>query len=342
MKPRIWFNKYWFSSLASIVLEIKNYIPNSFILGSSYTENCAYKPVVDEFFVEKNIKTASEYINFALETCKTYKINIFFPKYFVNTIIRNKDKFEEIGVTVISEGYNTRRLFNSKATVYQYLLKRGYSAHFIPEYYKVTSLEEYKEAYSRIRDAGNIVCLKFDKDEGAQSFRVVTHDLISVDSLNETLENLVTPDTMLNILGLMEHQGAFKPLMVMPKLSSPEISVDCYNSPTKGFIAIPRYKYGERIKKVILNGEVIDNCREIDRIYKFKYGFNVQYRWGDNEELKLLEINPRLSGGIHMSTLAGFSIVSQVIADIVGLKLKQKVTDIGECTVTQYEVPVKV
>lgn len=335
-KTVIWFNN-WFSSLAYTIENLKNSNSDLVIIGTNVSTDCPYSKSVDIFEIEPKV-WGEKYIEWALGFCKKYGIDIVFARYHVNEIAQNIERFENIGVNVVCEDISIYNAMESKSKVYEFLASKGYTE--IPEYYVANTTSEFEKFFGIIDDSGNKVCTKFDHDEGAQSFRLITDSLISETSLNSTLENVLTYDNMVAILNKMELAGKMKPLMVMPKLLSPEVSVDCYNSMTEGFIAIPRYKYGSRIKEIKLNQDLIDNCAKIQKIYGFKYGFNVQFRWASNGEFKLLEINPRLSGGIHLTDMCGFSIVRQIVGDILCCKTNQSVKDIHEVRLTQVEKPV--
>lgn len=337
-KPAIWFNN-WFSAIVVTIMDIKHTFGNQLrIIGTNRTEQCTYKNIVDKFLVEPSKVSSEEYVKFALEFCKSNNIKIFFPKAYMNAIAFHKSDFEKIGVTLVCEEYKTLDLFKSKQAVYEELKRQGYDK--IPSYSVVSTTQEFEKKYLEYISSGEKVCCKFDRDEGASSFRVITDSFLNYKSLSEPLENLITFDNMKQILYSGEKNGRFKDLMVMPVLLGPEVSVDCYMSPTKGFIAIPRFKHGSRIKEIEFNSTLIEDCKRLQSIFGLKSIFNVQYRWDREGNPKLLEINTRMSGGIQLSSMCGFSIPRQLLADVLKIDSKQSLKDTRECTVTQYENPI--
>ena len=332
----VWFNT-WFSAIALTIKAMKETFDNVHIIGTNRSSDCAYKGVVDEFYVEEQMNSG-EYLEWALEFCKKHSINVFFPKYHIEVVSQHVDRFKCIGVTVISEEYTTISKFDSKEEIYRELSKVGYE--HIPKYSTVTSLKEFKDAYELYRSLGEIVCCKYDKDEGASSFRVIDDGFLCIESLGSTLENILSYSNMVKILDDAENKAKFKKMMVMPKLFGPEVSADCYRSKNEGLIVIPRYKLGGRVKEIKLNSDIISDCMRLQKIFNFKYGFNVQYRWSKSKEMKMLEINPRLSGGVHISSLCGYNIPNQILADIICENLNQSVHTIREVRVTQLETPV--
>ena len=335
MNPVIWFNT-WFSAITITIKSIKKEFTDAYIIGTNKSEDCVYKDAVDEFYTESGY--GDEYVLWAIDFCKRHKISIFFPKYNVEAISRNLKRFSEIGVTVICESTAILELFKSKSRVYERLKKENYSK--IPNYAVVHNKDEFQAAYSDYSSVGYTVCCKYDQDEGASSFRVVSDSFLVEESMHSTLENILSLYDMNMILGDCDQRGKFRELMVMPKLTGPEISVDCYKSTLNGFVAIPRYKIGNRIKEIKLDKGIIEDCKELQSLFGFKYGFNVQYRWTKSGDLMLLEINPRISGGIHLSSLSGFNIVNQILADVLKIQINQSLRSIKEVRVSQYETPV--
>jgi predicted ATP-grasp superfamily ATP-dependent carboligase len=91
-------------------------------------------------------------------------------------------------------------------------------------------------------------------------------------------------------------------VIVMPYLSEPEISVDCF-AREEGNVIIPRVKIGGRIQKIEYDKDVLAAADRLIDIIKPKFPVNIQFRYFKGK-LKLLEINPRLSGNAHMSSMA--------------------------------------
>lgn len=336
-KKVVWFNN-WFSAIVVTINDLKKEFPDVKFIGSNGKYNCTYKHVVDEFFVEPVLADAETYIMWALDFCKHHGVDVFFPKAKMKAVAQHRAEFEEIGVTVICDDFETIELFDSKAGVYEYLADKEYDK--IPTYYIARTFSEFRKYYKQITSEGDTVIIKYDKDEGAASFRVVTDDFLCIESMNETSMNVLSYDSACKIFQDAEDKDNFKPLMMMPKLSSPEVSVDCYMTKDGEFIAIPRYKLGNRIKQIVITQYLISDCARLQEIFGFKSVYNVQYRWNKFGKPELLEINTRMSGGIHLTSMCGYSIPKQVLADALGRKVKQTREDIKECMVTQLETPI--
>lgn len=333
----IWFSN-WFSATRNVILSMREAFPWATFIGTHTSENCAYRDVVDEFYIEPKGLSTNDYVNYTVNFCKEHNVKVFFPHTYMLGISSSIDGFKQVGTSVICDDQMNIELFQSKDKVYKCLKALFYDK--VPKYVIANTSEEFKKAYEGFVSQEEQVCFKFDKDEGATSFRLIDQGLNSFSSLRNKCENVLTFEAAFNAIKDGEELGKLPPIMIMPKLLSPEVSVDCYMTADGEFIAIPRYKLGGRIKEIRLTKELIDDSYKLWKLFHFRGPFNVQYRWTPSGEPKLLEVNTRMSGGIHLSELSGYSIPNQVIADIIGYNINQSSKNIKEVRVTQYENPV--
>ena len=361
----IYFNQ-WFSSITPVIEDIKKKMGNKIkIIASSKNPEHAYKNVVDEFLVENwedgdsLADTNRNYIEYTLNVCKNYNVDIFFVKKNSKIIAENADKFKEIGVELILEDYSTLNSVKSKSEVYDLLyesFKPEYK-YLIPNYFRYRISGNKDDQLASIRDIlyqSDIDelewCLKLDEDEGGASFRKIKSEkILDLSSLSKFRVNEITV-TELNKMVDNLNEANLSKLLFMEILDEPEISVDCYNS-KHGFIAICREKLpNSRVQRIYFNKEVTNICKSICELYDFKYPFNVQFRTAkgtdsnDIKNLRLLEINPRMSGGTYYSTLYNMNIAEQVLLDEMGISKPSdfsKFVDFTDKRVTFVEQAIK-
>ena len=98
----------------------------------------------------------------------------------------------------------------------------------------------------------------------------------------------------------------FRTMLVMEYLDGHEYSVDCVSDNGRLICAIPRKKamVAGQGQTIDMRNDILDCVRQLTAVYELNGVFNVQFREGQNG-LGLLEINPRMSGGIAMACLAG-------------------------------------
>ena len=128
------------------------------------------------------------------------------------------------------------------------------------------------------------------------------------------------------------------PLIVMPYLSGREVSVDCLSTP-QGNIIVPRFKNG-RFSEIKFDDEIISVAEKILSVLKVDVPINIQFRF-DAEKFFLLEINPRMSGGLKLSCLgAGVNIPDIAINQLLGVEKVWSRPEKKFCRVANIETPI--
>ena len=117
----------------------------------------------------------------------------------------------------------------------------------------------------------------------------------------------------------MVNTPQFPEMLVMEHLPGNEWSVDCAGRDGQLLCAIQRKKhpqagYGQEID----NNAVIQGMVErLTAYYRLNGLFNIQFKEGVNG-LRLLEINPRPSGGFGMACLAGVNLAEVFLQALQG------------------------
>ena len=109
------------------------------------------------------------------------------------------------------------------------------------------------------------------------------------------------------------------PMLLMPYLEGQEISVDCLRT-KQGDIIIPRFKTDHRYSEICYDEERIAESRRILDALGLDVPVNIQFR-SDGERYYLLEINPRMSGGLQLSCLAaGINVPDIAVSQMIGVE----------------------
>ena len=330
----VYFNQ-WFSSIANVIDDLKDKHGNEIkIIGSSKTKEHSYRYSVDVFVEEtwEEGKTEEEsmknYVDYVLELCKQYKVDIFFVKKYAKHIMKRQREFSELGTFLVSEDFKTLSMMDSKMHAYSKLHVNNLK--YIPEHYVFDDeLQAYR--YVAAHRDKNDICFKYDSDEGGASFRHIDDTPCTIDTLHNFRVNKVSTDDVLNMIVNL-HEGDVSKLLFMEVLDSPEISVDCYNS-RKGFIAICRCKESGRKQKIYYDENISKLCESIGNQLGLKFPYNVQFRTKHGEDsenienLRLLEVNPRMSGGLYYEVLCGMNIAEICLLDLLHKENEYNVND---------------
>jgi biotin carboxylase len=306
----IWFNR-WFSTVSHYIEMIRNNPDQQefVIYGTHPDPDTVYLKYCDEAGTEPDIH-GEEYIQFCLNFCRENRIDIFIPRKENVLISQHLGDFKKIGVMVlVCPDSELMALMDNKVAMYRSLeekAKKGISIVPVPSYRVVNNAEDFKKAYEEMKTDSNRLCIKPVVGEGACGFRIIDD---SVDTIQVLFHTAMTQKVSFKSLyKVLKQQEQFPDLMVLEFLDGYEYSIDCLaGADGTLYAAIPRKKGNGRIREVENNKELIDMAHKIAEHYKIPFVYNIQVKYKDGVP-KLLEINPRMSGGLHISCLSGINI----------------------------------
>ena len=332
---RIWFN-HWFSTAYHLINMIKDGDPDKFyFIGTSTNPVAMYKKVCDEWYDEKDGLTAEEYIDFCLNFCKEHNVDVFVPRRYLVEIVNHREQFEDIGVKIFAhDDAEIIIMLDDKQKTYEYF--KQIDTDIIPEILIAHSFDEFCSGYEKLQQLYERVCYKLVIDEGARSFRVIDNKIDTIKGVLEKPGSKVTYGMAKQILSQYDFSN---PMLLMPYLSGVEISVDCLATPS-GNLIIPRYKTNKRYSEVIFGEEIMKKCNHIMDFLKVRMPMNIQFKINDGK-LYLLEINPRMSGGLQLSCKAtGINLPSIAMNQLLGKEIKWEYPKFDSRKVAHIETPV--
>ena len=328
---RIWLN-HWFSTAYSIIGLIKENEPDFRIIGSNQKELSPIKAVCNEWYIEPALK-GKEYVDFCLEFCKKHSIDVFLPHREMLAISEYKSEFAKAGVKVMAEDFEVMSLLNDKDKAYRAFGEANIG--IVPEYYAVTTPQQFSEAYKTLSEKYEQICFKFIRDEGGKSYRLIDNQPKGYESLFKKQTTHISFEDAMKALSEREE---FSPVMIMPYLPDEEISVDCLKT-ASGLIAVPRVKVPSRIESIHYDSYILDTCEKLVEKFALEMPCNIQFKYLKGVPY-LLEINTRMSGGVQMSCLAsGINIPNIAVNKLLGIE-KPWTNNKKECSVTHAETPI--
>lgn len=349
----VYFNQ-WFSSIAWVIDDLKKRNKNEIkIIASSKNPDHAYKNYVDEFIVEdweetdNHEESMNNYIKWLLDTCLKYHVDYFFVKKHMEEVTKHRVEFGFNRTFLICETDEVLQHMKSKASVYKEL-EGTILRKYIPNYKCTNNIKDAYEYLEEHRDK-NDICMKFDHDEGGASFRAIKDNILTIKSLYSFRVNTVSTNEAENII--LSATDELDKLIFMEMLDSPEISVDCYNS-KNGFIAICRSKEEGRKEKIYFDKYIYNICKDICEHFKLNFPFNVQFRYKHSEndkhsrqDLRILEINTRMSGGLYYEVFEGINIANACLNDCMNHNERYNIEDFKNFKpkyVTHLEFPLHI
>ena len=309
----IYFNRC-FSSTPKI---IKRFLSNNdsyeFKIYISHVSPNNYLQEVADYFEVEPSHNGIEYVNYCLEFCLKHNIKLFVPRYNVMSLINYKEDFERLGTKVMFIGNSgTYQLLEDKLKTYETLKNTHIVA--IPKAFKVINYKDFQRAYQEITKNGCRACMKPISGIGGDGFKLISEDITEVNELYKTTSSIIAKDRILRIL---EKSNNVEPFMVMEYLEGDEYSIDCLGNNGILIAAVPRRKLDLYRQNIEYREDLIKLAQKLTKEFSLSYLYNIQVKYHKGKAY-LIEINTRMSAGIHKSCYTGVNFLYLAIKLLMG------------------------
>jgi carbamoylphosphate synthase large subunit len=299
---RVWFNRTFSSVYAAIKLIREADLDGRFhLIYSNANPHTTASQVAHEFHIEPTGMEVHEYIDWCLAFCRENRVDIFIPGKHSTALAGTHARFAAQGTRVLSAASeDTLELIHDKARFYASVdLARAPVADFRV----FEDLAQFDAAYAELRQVHNTLCVKPSNSVFGLGFSILDEERSSAALLLAGTQYHIGLEDMRR--GLAE-LGAFRTMLLMEYLDGHEYSVDCVGDQGRLVCAVARKKpmQAGRGQLIDMREDILEATARLTATHGLNGCFNVQYREG-GERLRLLEINPRMSGGIGMACVAG-------------------------------------
>lgn len=298
LHSKVWFNRH-FSCVAKVILELRKepYLrPLQFLVSHRHSSFAGYD-VADEAFVEPANLPTRNYLEWMLETVQQKAIDILVPGHEQSFLTSHSAEFLAKGCRVF-EAAPAAMVggLHCKDWVYHQSL----DAIPIPHFFVVHNAAEFTAAVEAIRETGAKPCIKPVNSVYGLGFYQITKTDQPRSSLCQSeaqwLQRYACNDT-------------FAPQLVMEYLPGHEYSVDVAARHGETLAVVIRRKpLRPGPQKIVAHGELMEYTGWLVKHFQLNGLVNIQFREDRRHKAKLLEINPRASGGIGMSCQSGVNL----------------------------------
>lgn len=339
---RIWFNQT-FSTIHAVFRNLRQSVrADGITLICTHTHaHAAAFLAADENYLEPGQLTDQDYLEWCVDFCRLHNIQLFWPGKAAALISKHHFLFQSIGVQVLSVAdFDTLTLLHNKADFYSALTAElAQTMDFIA----VNDLDGFDRAVADLSVKHQRLCVKPAVSVFGLGFRVLDTQR---DSISQLLKGVEYQIPLQELRAGMINTPEFATLLVMEHLGGPEWSVDCAGRHGELLCAVQRKK-----SQIPGGGQMIDNNADINGMvtrltahYRLNGLFNIQFKEGEYG-VRLLEINPRPSGGFGMACLSGANLAQIALQGIKGeachpptIRYGLRVTEINTPMVVMQEV----
>lgn len=303
---RVWFNRT-FSSLHGALRLVRD--ANATVAAdrrvtvyvTAAHAHALVGTLADHFEVEPAGLKGDDYLAWCVDFCAAHAIDVFVPGRDAVLMAANHDRFAAVNTRVLSAAdAPTLELLHDKQRFYETVQCAAAPA---PDTIAVSTLAEFDRAFDVLGGRHTSVCMKPSVGVYGIGFRRIRTDLDAMDVLLKGLDYQIDLKSLRFALGQVE---TFPVMLVMEYMPGEEFSVDCIADQGVLHCAIARRKV-----PAAGHGQLIDDrediqqaCRDIVAQFRLNGFLNIQFRQGEHG-LRILEVNPRMSGGIAMACQAG-------------------------------------
>lgn len=243
---------------------------------------------VDFFYQVSLAEKTAEYIRDILQICQKHDVEFVLPLTDIEVDVLNvyRDMFQREGVTICISPSESIKLCRNKLLTYQFLRESGIS-NLIPTYRLAEREKGLKLEYP-------LVVKPYDgrSSQGVSGIR-------DEEELNDFLK-----------------RNDISKLIVQPRIEGNIITIDVVRSADDGKqIAIARKELlrtlnGAGISVYVFKNEALEEeAMKIAELLNINGCVNFEYIETENGEYYFMECNPRFSGGVKFSCIAGYNCV---------------------------------
>ena len=299
---RVWFNRAFSSVYTAISLIRAEDREQRYHLIYSHVAPATAGQVAHQFELEPTGLKGDDYVAWCLDFCRQHAVDIFVTGKEARLIMAANERFAEIGVRVqAAASADTLQLLHDKARFYATVACPQAPP---PQAIAVHTLAEFDAAWTELRGRYNKLCIKPSQSIYGLGFALIDEQRSCAELLIAGVQYTIGLADLRAGLALLPE---FRTMLVMEYLEGREYSVDCVGDNGKLIVAVPRKKpqsssaTGQRID---MHADILAACATLSENYGLNGCFNVQFRETGGQP-RLLEINPRMSGGISMACAAG-------------------------------------
>jgi biotin carboxylase len=299
---RVWFNRTFSSVYAAIGLIRGADTAGRFhLIYSNANPHVAAARVAHEFHTEPTGLDTEAYVDWCLAFCREHRVDIFITGKASTALAAGHARFAAQHTRVLSAAAPDQlELIHDKARFYAARNPPGVP---VAEFRPFETLAQFEAGYAQLRPRHGKLCVKPSNSVFGLGFAILDEQRSSAALLLAGAEYHIGLEDFRRGLGEL---GEFRTMLLMEYLDGPEYSVDCVGDQGRLVCAIARKKpvQAGRGQLIDMREEILDATAQLARTYGLNGVFNVQFREGAGK-LRLLEINPRMSGGIGMACVAG-------------------------------------
>ena len=264
------------------------------------------------------------YVEALLAICKKEQVDILMPIMSVELVAlaENRQRFAEIGTRVAVSPLEGLRIASDKLALLNFQREQGLRC---PEFYRVRTVAELREAARKLGYPEKKVCVKATDGSGSRGFRILDGHLTRFDAFFHEKPSSSTVG-LEELAEILSERESFPELLAMEYLPGKEYTVDLLADHGKVLVNCCRESLRME-NSIMLDSLVVHNpdvealCAGVTQALGLdgNIGFDVRER-ADGTAM-IMECNPRMTAGIPVFNHAGVNLPWLCVKKLLGEKL---------------------
>jgi len=306
----LWFNE-GYSGVRDAVLMIREAREGDLRVLASHRD--AMAPVLDAAdasFVEPAIARADQagiaaYGDYCLRVCAERGIDLFVAQRSRTALVARTDEFAAVGTRLAATGSpETLDVIDDKARFYAAALTADIAMPWTRE---ITDVDEFDAACAELSFLGSAACVKPPHGVFGAGFWLLEPGLPMFETLMNAEGHRISHAAVRDAIAASPRPLR---LLVLEYLPGTEWSLDCLCRDGRMIVGVARRKLG-RAQRLEVDGPIFEIARRAIKRFCLSGLINLQFKAAsvaDDNDVRLLEINPRMSGGCLYTRYSGINL----------------------------------
>lgn len=333
---KVWYTKGLSNTADAMRILRRAYGEDITLVGSHSSPESPVRGMADIFLQEP--PTTTNYAEWVMEQASENDIDLIIVQRGLKQLWPERDAFEAAGIRLhMTASPEVSKLLDRKDL---FGLKLERLDIPTPAFEAFRTLEEFDEAAEILREDGSApdgLCIKPVTGIFGSGFRQLVEDVREEDLI---LGNRFYEMGLEQLRGMLSRAPFSQDMMVMRYLPGVERSVDFLARDGRLITGISRVKH-DGFQLLEADGAALDYAEALAEEFGLNGICNMQTREDAQGRQFVLEINPRMSGGMQMSCLGGVLLPAWDVALALNLRPVEQIPQVADGTVVRLqEVPV--
>lgn len=279
------------------------------VIGCASEKDPFLEPLLRNYY-EVPKSEDKEYISIIYDICKKEAIDIIIPTIDAELceFARNKKKFEEIGISINLSSIEGIRTAGNKILLKSFLEEKDIPH---PETYVVKTIKDFFDKYRVLSQKNKKVVMKLADKAGSRGVRIIDGELdeFAVYANEKPGSKMISEDYALHLIKIKPEDTE---IILQEFMNGEEYSVDLLADHGKILAITGRDNIVvdnsiPQISETRMDTEAFSIAEKIVKELKLNGNIGIDYMY-HNSEIKVLEINPRVTATMTLSTMAGINL----------------------------------